>query len=139
MRHELSQKGLQLIAQHRAADSDFNTACRLILPENGHAFHSLDQISCSAEGALPNTQIRPGRRSVSQRFSPHPSSPLNLGCTVFSRVASAKSSLQFRLVYFRQPELESIEENLLVVGRLGEAPFANLDAATSWQDDVDHS
>ena len=58
---------------------------------------------------------------------------------MFSRVASAKSSLQFRLVYFRQPELESIEENLLVVGLLEKAPFANLDAATSWQDDVDLS
>ena len=33
-----------------------------------------------------------------------PTSPLNLGSTVFSRVASAKSSLHFRLVYFRQPE-----------------------------------
>ena len=58
---------------------------------------------------------------------------------MFTRVVSSKSSLQFGLVYFRQPELELIEENLLVVGRLGKAPFANLDAATSWQDDVDHS
>ena len=49
MRHELSPKGLQLVAQHGATDSDFNTACRLIMPENGHAFHSLAQISCSAE------------------------------------------------------------------------------------------
>jgi hypothetical protein len=86
-------------------------------------------------GALPNAQIRPGRRSVSQRFSLHPSSPRSLGCTLFSRVASARSSLQFRLVYFRQPELESIEEDVLVVGRLGEARFANLDATTSRQDE----
>jgi hypothetical protein len=136
MRHELSQKGSQLIAQHGATDSDFNTACRLILPENGHAFHSLGQISCSAEGGPAQYANSAGE---TQRFALHPNSPLNLACTVFSRVASAKSSLQFRLVYFRQPELESIEENLLVVGLLGKAPFANLDAATSWQDDVDLS
>ena len=58
---------------------------------------------------------------------------------MFSRVAIAKSSLHFSLVYFRQPEFEAIEENLLVVGWLGEASFANVDAAASWQDDVYHS
>ena len=69
----------------------------------------------------------------------NPSSPLNRGSTVFSRVANAKSSLHFSLVYFWQPELEAIEENLLVLGGLGEAAFANLDAAASGQDDVDRS
>ena len=58
---------------------------------------------------------------------------------MFSRVASAKSSLHFNLVYFRQPQSQAIEENLLVVGGLGEATFADVDAATSWQNHVDHS
>ncbi len=71
--------------------------------------------------------------------APNPTFPLNVGSTVFSGVASVKSSLHFSLVYFRQPEFEVIEENLLVVGWLGEATFANVDAATSWHNDVEHS
>ena len=58
---------------------------------------------------------------------------------MFSRVAGAKSSLHFSLVYFRQPQLETIAEYLLVVGWLGETPFADLDAAASWQDDIHHA
>ena len=46
-----------------------------------------------------------------------PSSPRNLGRTLFSRVAYAKSSLHLSLVYFRQPKLEAVEEDLLVVSR----------------------
>ena len=42
-------------------------------------------------------------------------------------------------VYYWQPEFELIEENLMVVGWLGEATIANVDAATSWQDDVERS
>ena len=38
----------------------------------------------------------------------NPTSPPNLGCTVFSRMASTKSSLHFSLVYFGQAELEAI-------------------------------
>jgi len=69
----------------------------------------------------------------------NPTSPLNSECAVFSGVAGAKSSLHFGLVYFRQPEFEVIEENLLVVGWLGDAPSADVDAATGWENHVHHS
>lgn len=68
-----------------------------------------------------------------------PTSPLNLGRTLFSRVARTESSLHFSLVYFGQPEFEAIQEDLLVVGWFGQATCANLDAATSWQNDIHHS
>ena len=71
--------------------------------------------------------------------SASPTSPLNSECAVFSGVAGAKSSLHFGLVYFRQPEFEVIEENLLVVGWLGDAPSADVDAATGWENHVHHS
>ena len=58
---------------------------------------------------------------------------------MFSRLASAKSSLHVGLVYFRELEFEAIEENLVVVGWLRDAAFANFDAAACWQDDVHHS
>ncbi len=58
---------------------------------------------------------------------------------MFSGVAGAKLSLHFGLVYFRQPEFEVIEENLLVVGWLGDAPPADVDAASSRENHVHHS
>ena len=55
------------------------------------------------------------------------------------RVAGAKLSLHFGLVYFWQPEFEAVKENLLVVGWLGKTPAANVDATTGRENHVHHS
>ena len=73
-----------------------------------------------------------------QESAVNPSSPVNFVRTVFSGVASAKSSLHFCFVYFWEPELEAIEEYLLVVRGLGKTPFANVNAAAGWQNHVQH-
>ena len=99
---------------------------------------------CVYMGARTAEELAFDDRGLGQNVLPgiiraNPTSPLNPGRTVFSGVASAKSSLHFSLVYFRQPKIETVQQDLLMVARLGEATFADVDAAASWQDDIHHS
>ena len=111
-----------------------------------HAFHKR-QINYPREMsgkpvAHENPPIRQCHPAGNNRRPPgaSPTSPMTIQKCHFPWLLGGRSSLQFFLVYSRrEPQIELLEQDLLMLGWARDASTTDIDASPRWQDDVNKS